>query len=129
MFTHRHQHRTDRGIALVTAVLALVTIAALVAGTFFVGRIEQLTGNNTLWATQAADAAEAGLAHAINNVPPATYQAMGLWTPALPNEVALPTVLLGTTSSFSDTIRRLTPSVFMIRATGRRMGSRRERRR
>lgn len=115
--------RSDRrGIALVTAVLTLVTIAALVAGSFFVGRIEQLTGMNTVWTTQSAEAAEAGVAHAMETVAPATYQAMQLWTSSASNEVALPTVTVGTTA-YTDTIRRLTPSLFMVRSTGRRLGS------
>jgi hypothetical protein len=55
----------ERGIALAVAVFALVVIGALVAGTFFAGRLEQQTGRNTFFAAQAAEAAEAGLSEAI----------------------------------------------------------------
>ena len=58
---------SERGIALAVAVFALVVIGALVAGTFFAGRLEQQTGQNTMFATQAGEAAEAGLSDAINN--------------------------------------------------------------
>ena len=37
----------ERGIALAVAVFALVVIGALVAGTFYAGRLEQQTGRNT----------------------------------------------------------------------------------
>lgn len=116
----KRHHR--RGIALVTAVLTMVTIAALVAGSFFVGRIEQLTGINTVWATQAAEAAEAGVAHAMGTVTPASYQAMQIWTSSASAEMALPTVTAGSIA-YTDTIRRLTPSLFMVRSTGRRLGA------
>ena len=55
----------ERGIALAVAVFALVVIGALVAGTYYAGRIEQQTGRNTMYAAQAAEAAEAGLHDAI----------------------------------------------------------------
>jgi hypothetical protein len=47
----------ERGIALAVAIFALVVIGALVAGTFFVGRLEQQTGQNTFYVAQAAGAA------------------------------------------------------------------------
>jgi hypothetical protein len=40
-------------MALVLSVFALVVIGALVAGSFFVGRLEHITGRNTLFASQA----------------------------------------------------------------------------
>jgi hypothetical protein len=55
----------ERGIALAVAVFALVVIGALVAGTFFAGRLEQQTGRNMFFAAEAAEAAEAGLSEAI----------------------------------------------------------------
>ncbi len=55
----------ERGIALAVAVFALVVIGALVAGTFYSGRLEQQTGRNTFYAAQAAEAADAGLSDAI----------------------------------------------------------------
>ena len=45
----------ERGIALAVAIFALVVIGALVAGTFYAGRLEQQTGRNTFTAAQAAE--------------------------------------------------------------------------
>ena len=55
----------ERGMALAVAIFALVVIGALVAGTFFAGRLEQSSGQATVYASQAAEAAEAGLTDAI----------------------------------------------------------------
>jgi Tfp pilus assembly protein PilX len=66
----------ERGIALAVAVFALVVIGALVAGTFFAGRLEQQTGSNTFMAAQAAEAAEAGLSDAIAGQTAATLLAV-----------------------------------------------------
>ena len=45
----------ERGMALAVAIFALVVIGALVAGTFFAGRLEQQSGQNTFYASQAAE--------------------------------------------------------------------------
>jgi hypothetical protein len=66
----------ERGIALAVAVFALVVIGALVAGTFFAGRLEQQTGSNTFMAAQAAEAAEAGLNDAVASQSAATLLAL-----------------------------------------------------
>ena len=63
----------ERGVALAVAVLALVVIGALVAGSFYAGRIEQQSGENTLYAAQAFEAAEAGAGTAISNWSPTTW--------------------------------------------------------
>lgn len=113
--------RNERGMAMVMAVFALVVIGALVAGAFFVGRVEQVTGYNTVWAGQAAEAAEAGLAHALDQSP-TTYQNLPLWTPSNQAVLALPTVTSGG-MAFTDTIRRLNNNLFEARSTGRRVGA------
>ena len=56
--------KDEQGMALILAVFGLVVIGALVAGSFFVGRVEQISGYNTTWASQAGEAAEAGLGYA-----------------------------------------------------------------
>jgi len=119
--------RSERGIALVVSVFALVVIGALVAGTFFVGRIEQITGYNSVWAGQAAEGAEAGLAHAQANVDASTYLSLPVWTPAAPTEMAIPARRLTSSGfgissgggvAFTDTIRRLNNTLFMVRSAG-----------
>jgi len=113
----------EQGMALILAVFGLVVIGALVAGSFFVGRVEQVTGYNTVWAGQAGEAAEAGLGYAMATVDATVYEAMPVWSPAAPNELVtsgsgvtgMPTL------AYSDSIRRLNNTVFLIRSTGRRV--------
>jgi len=59
--------RNERGIALVVAITALVVIGAIVAGTFFISTLEQRTAVNGVQATQAFEAADAGLQNAVAN--------------------------------------------------------------
>ena len=112
----------ERGIALAVAVFALVVIGALVAGTFFAGRLEQQTGGNTMMAAQAAEAAEAGLNEAI-----ATQTAAALL--ALPvdadpgDATALGTLTVGPAANHTSAVRRvnrLTDNVFLVRSLGTR---------
>ena len=105
----------ERGIALALAVFALVVIGALVAGTFFAGRLEQQTGQNTFFTSQAAEAAEAGIT-----------DAMG--TSTAPDFLAIPTggsvdlqpVSLAGRVVAERKVDRLTQSVFLISSLGRR---------
>jgi Tfp pilus assembly protein PilX len=59
--------RNERGIALVVAIVALVVIGGIVAGTAFISMVEQRTSTNTTSSAQAFQAAEAGLQEAIGN--------------------------------------------------------------
>src|SRR5688500_1190539 len=56
----------ERGMALALAMVSLVVIGALVSGTFFAGRMEMISGRNSVYAVQASEAAEAGLAAAFS---------------------------------------------------------------
>lgn len=116
--------RNERGIALVLTLFGIIVIGALVGGAFFVGRVEQITGRNGLWSAQALEAAEAGLAHAHTNLDAITYGAIPVWTPAAPVELALPTRLIPGMPglAFTDTVRRLNQTLFLIRSTGTRQG-------
>lgn len=111
----------ERGIALAVAVFALVVIGALVAGTFFAGRLEQQTGQNTLYLAQAAEAAEAGLSQtlgaAVGNAP--MYDALPLVGP-LGNSTDLGTLSLGSHRSVNTQVRRITPSLYLLEAIGSR---------
>lgn len=114
----RARRRPDEcGIALAVAVFALVVIGALVAGTFFAGRLEQQTGMNTMFAAQAAEAAEAGLNDAI-----ATQSAGALL--ALPMDPAQVTDLgslnVRYRTSAARTVSRLTDNLFLVRSLGTR---------
>ncbi|CAN5739213.1 hypothetical protein BH24GEM1_BH24GEM1_07190 [soil metagenome] len=105
----------ERGVALAVAIFALVVIGALIAGTFFAGRLEQQTGRNTLFVAQAAEAAEAGLSDAISSGSGATYAAMPLG-----GSVDLADLTLSGHLSATRSVSRLTSSVYLIRALGNR---------
>ena len=113
----------EQGMALILSVLGLVVIGALVAGSFFVGRVEQVTGYNTVWASQAGEAAEAGLGYAMSSIDPTVYEAMPVWDPAAPNEmVTSGSGIAGmSTLVYTDSVRRLNNTVFLVRSTGRRV--------
>lgn len=101
-------------MALAVALFALVIIGTLVAGTFFSGRLEQQSGQNTLFSGQASEAAEAGVTEALANTDPTALEAMVVGGPALD----LGTVTLGGRVSVSRQVSRLTSTVFLIRALG-----------
>jgi len=108
--------KDQRGMALALALFALVIVGALVAATFFVGRLEQQSGQNTLFAFQAAEAAEAAVSDAIASLTEPALQAVPLGS-----TLALPEIALGDRAIGRRVIIRLTGSLFLIRATGRRL--------
>jgi hypothetical protein len=103
-------------MALALALFALVIVGALVAATFFVGRLEQQSGQNTLFAFQAAEAAEAAVSDAIASLTEPALQALPVGS-----TLALPDIALGDRAIGRRAIIRLTGSLFLIRATGRRL--------
>jgi hypothetical protein len=107
----------ERGMALAVAIFALVVIGALVAGAFFAGRLEQSSGQATVYAGQAAEAAEAGLSDAISSVNATSLGAM-----AIGSTTGLGTLTLTGASGLSstDSVRRLTTSLFLVQALGTR---------
>jgi hypothetical protein len=106
----------ERGIALAVAIFALVVIGAIVAGTFFAGRLEQQSGQASVYATQAAEAAEAGLSDEISSLNATTLNAMAVG--GAPG--AARTTTLGGQVSANATARRLTSSLFLVEALGSR---------
>ena len=108
--------KDERGIALAVALFALVIIGALVAGTFFSGRQEQQSGQNTFFASQAAEAAEAGISDAIGMATPTSLLSLVAGGPA----ANLGTVSLGGRVDASRQLSRLTGSLFLIRSVGNR---------
>ena len=109
----------ERGIALAVAVFALVVIGALVAGTFFAGRLEQQTGRNTIYAAQAAEAADAGLSSALAGQTATTLLALPV-DPDPDNATALGSFAVGDHATATRTINRLTDNVFLVRSIGTR---------
>ena len=100
----------ERGIALAVAVLALVVIGALVAGSFYAGRVEQRSGQNTLYAAQAFEAADAGASAALS-----TWSPTALNSRPIGADTVLPTVTsLGGGNAYTPTITRLSSNTFMV---------------
>ncbi|HSE68381.1 MAG TPA: hypothetical protein VLB12_15435 [Gemmatimonadales bacterium] len=107
----------ERGMALLLAMLAIVVIGAVVSGTFFAGRMEMVSGRNSVYAVQASEAAEAGLAAAFspwdrnwNNI------AVGV-------DQVLPTVVISgpTRVQYTTTVRRMQGGSYLIRSVGQKL--------
>src|SRR5512146_3464084 len=109
--------RSERGIALVAAIVALVVIGALVAGTFFVSSLEQKTAENSVDAAEAYQAAEAGI---VKNVANWDTGNNALATDAS-TTIAQDSVATGT--YFNVTISRLNSSLFLLKSVGTRNGT------
>ena len=108
-------HSNERGIALPLVLFVLVILGVIITGTFYVARLEQKTGDNAVAGTQAAAVAEAGVDSVLSNWNTSTYNGMAVAT-----DLVLPTVTtLGGNSSYTATVRRLNPTVFLVRADGR----------
>jgi hypothetical protein len=103
-------------MALAVALFALVVIGLLVAGTFFSGRLEQQSGQNTFYSGQAAEAAEAGISDAIGTATPTSLLALTVGGTA----ADLGTVSLGSRVDVARQLSRVTSSVFLIRTVGSR---------
>ena len=110
------QLRNERGMALAIALFALVIIGSLVAGTLFSGRLEQQSGSNTLYGSQAAEAADAGVSDVIGTTTAPTLLALPVGGAA----ANLGNISLGGRVDATREISRLTSSVFLVRSTGTR---------
>ncbi len=106
--------RSERGMALAASIFALVVIAALVTGAFFAARLEMKSGENTESAQHAFSAASAGLAYTIANWQTGTWNQLATDSTA-PLSGTLPTG----TGSWTGTIQRLNPQLFLIQITGK----------
>ncbi len=109
--------RSERGIALVAAIVALVVIGALVAGTFLVSSLEQKTAENSMDAAAAYQAAEAGI---VKNVANWDTGNNSLATDASIT-IAQDSVAPGT--YFNVAISRLNSSLFLLKSVGTRNGA------
>jgi hypothetical protein len=101
-------------MALPVALFALIVIGALVAGTFFAGRLEQQSGQNSFFAAQAAEAAEAGLAETLADPGAASLGTLPIG--GLPADLGV--LALGDGITVHRQVSRLTTTLFIIRATG-----------
>ena len=100
-------------MALPLALLALVVIAALVAGGFAAAHLEQRIGRNTLYAAQAAGAAEDGTVAVVGE-----WDGHGLGLLAPGDSAVLPTAPLPGHTAYSPTVTRLNGELFLVRVVG-----------
>ena len=100
-------------MVLPLALLALVVIAALVACAFASAYVEQRIGRNTLYAVQAAGAAEAGAAAVVG-----TWEALGLSLLGPGESTVLPTEVLPGSSAYTPSVRRLNDQLFLLEVEG-----------
>lgn len=106
----------ERGMALAVAVFALVVVGALVAGAFFAGNLEQATGRNSVYAAEAADAAEAGAANVLSD-----WDQFNLNNIATGDSVLVPlTQSLGARVSVTPKVIRLNQDLFLVRTFAKR---------
>jgi len=103
---------SERGVALAVAIFAIVIIGMLVAGAFYASFLEQRTGENTLYAQQAFEAAESGMADVLSNWDQSVYGGFPVDTPQ-----ALATVTTGRTR-YTPLITRLNSTMFLVSARG-----------
>jgi type II secretory pathway component PulK len=114
----RGANRNDeRGIALIMTVFALAVIGALVASSFFAGRLEQQSGQSTFFAAQAREAAEAALTETMQGLRAETLDNLHRGGPPL----QLGTTLIGNGVTARSQVTRLTSRVFLIRTEGQRL--------
>jgi hypothetical protein len=107
--------RSEQGIALAAALLALIVIGALVGGAVLAAQLEHRMGRNTLYAVQAAAAAEAGVSEVL-----ASWEALGLGALVPGESVSLPAVSRPSRTAFAPTVRRLNGELFLVRVVGSR---------
>jgi hypothetical protein len=106
----------NRGMVLPLALLALVVIAALVACAFASAYIEQRIGRNTLYAVQAAGAAEAGATAVVG-----AWETLGLSLLGPGERAVLPTEVLPGSSTYTPSVRRLNDQLFLLEVEGIRV--------
>jgi hypothetical protein len=105
----------ESGFALAGAVFALVVIAVLVTGAFFVARQESNIGKNSATYERAFQAAEAGLGAAVAN----WQQRMDQYNiMTVGDSTSVSGTLPSNGGSYAGYIRRLSTELFLIRVTG-----------
>jgi len=106
----------ERGMALAVAIFALVVVGALVAGAFFAGNLEQATGRNSVYAAEAADAAEAGAANVLSDWDQFNLNNIGNGV-----SVAVPLqTSLGARVTVTPTVTRLNDNLFLVKTLATR---------
>jgi hypothetical protein len=113
---HRLLHG-QRGIALAIAIFALVVIGGLVAGGFLGAVLEQQSGRNALFVTQAAEAAEAELREALVATPASALRSLEIGGASLPAGLSVVSPGL----RVEHRVSRLSDNLFLIHARATRL--------
>jgi hypothetical protein len=108
--------RDRRGFALVLAMIILVVLGAIVGGTFFAGWLEQQSGENTLFAAQAAAGADGGLDDALTTLAPGSLATL----PSGGAPLLLDSLALEPQVSIYRQISRLEGNLFLLTARAAR---------
>jgi hypothetical protein len=108
-----------RGVALAAAVFALAVIGGLLAGIFGVALLEQQSGQNLLYLSQAAEAAEAHLWEAVAETPDSVL--ISLLPGGTPLTLAPSSAIPGTTGVIQ--VHRLADNLFLIRSQAFRLNA------
>jgi Tfp pilus assembly protein PilX len=103
----------ERGIALALVLFAMVLSSALILGVFFAARMDERMGDNTVEAAQALAAAEAGATAALANWN-VNNNSMAVGASSTSSSTTL-----GGAASYTTTITRLNPNLFLVTADGR----------
>jgi len=113
---------SQRAIALVASIFVLVVVAMLVAAISFAALQEYRMGRNSAGERRALDAAEAGLAQALQD-----FDAADLDSLAVGDSAAFSGALSGSTGGYAGTVLRLSTRLLLVRSTGRDAGGTSER--
>jgi hypothetical protein len=106
----------ERGVALVLALFALIVMSALVSTGFVAGRLEHESGRNTLFGSQAAEVAEAGLVDALLAI-----SSGSLALPPAAGRSSLDTLNFASGFRVERQVSRLTSTLVLLRSTGTRV--------
>ena len=108
--------RDERGMALVLSLIAMVVIAALISGVFVASRQEMAGGRSAIRATQATEAAEAGLNDMVANWSVA-YNTYGI-----NGDSVFPSVMVGPGGRYTQVLTRMNGGKYLLRVRGDQLG-------
>src|SRR5688572_685828 len=109
--------RGERGMALVLSLIAMLVIAALISGVFVASRQEMAGGRSAVLATQATEAAEAGLNDMLANWSVA-YNKYGI-----NGDSVFPSVMVGPKGRYTQVLTRLNGGKYLLRVRGDQLGA------
>lgn len=117
-----HPLGNERGMALALTLFALVILGAVVSASFVVTRLDRAASSNSVYAADAQAAAEAGLANLYATWDPSVQNVMPVWNGTTATEwgSGVRTLQAGKLV-YTDSLRRLNSTLFLARATGRRI--------